>query len=52
MLSPAAYRVLRQAGTELPLSSPLYREKRPGTYKCGFCSCLPTNGQILRRKFA
>lgn len=38
MLPPSAYRVLRQGGTELPLSSPLNKEKRSGTFKCGGCS--------------
>lgn len=33
MLPSAAYNVLRRGGTELPLSSALYREKRTGTYK-------------------
>eukprot|EP00891_Asterochloris_glomerata_P006122 jgi/Astpho2/6122/Aster-04065 len=37
LLSPAAYRVLRKSGTELPLSSPLDHEKRRGTYKCAGC---------------
>lgn len=36
-LSPGQYRVLRQSGTELPLSSPLDHEKRVGTYKCAGC---------------
>lgn len=37
-LSPAAYDVLRNAGTESPFSSPLDREKRPGRYACAGCA--------------
>ena len=37
LLSPDAYRVLRQADTERPFSSPLDEEKRPGTYACAGC---------------
>ena len=36
-LGPDAYRVLRQAGTERPGSSPLNREKRAGTFACAGC---------------
>jgi peptide-methionine (R)-S-oxide reductase len=36
-LSPAAYRVLRQHGTERAGTSPLDREKRPGTFRCAGC---------------
>ena len=36
-LSPAAYRVLRQEGTEAPFSSPLNNEKRLGTFHCAGC---------------
>jgi len=32
-----SYRVLRQAGTELPFSSPLNKEKRQGTFACLGC---------------
>ena len=37
-LSPAAYRVLRQAGTERAGSSPLDREKRKGVFRCAGCA--------------
>jgi peptide-methionine (R)-S-oxide reductase len=37
MLTPAQFRVLRQAGTEYPFSSPLDREKRAGTFACAGC---------------
>lgn len=37
ILSPAQYRVLREAGTERSGSSPLDREKRPGTFVCAGC---------------
>jgi peptide-methionine (R)-S-oxide reductase len=36
-LSPAAYRVLRQAATERPFSSPLLAEHRAGTFICAGC---------------
>jgi peptide-methionine (R)-S-oxide reductase len=36
-LSPAAYAVLRQQGTERPFSSPLEGEKRKGTFVCAGC---------------
>jgi peptide-methionine (R)-S-oxide reductase len=36
-LTSAQYRVLRQAGTEYPHSSPLDREKRAGTFACAGC---------------
>lgn len=36
-LSPAQYRVLRQAGTERAGSSPLNREHRHGTFLCAGC---------------
>ena len=37
MLSDAAYRVLRQEGTEYPGSSPLLDEHRKGTFACAGC---------------
>lgn len=37
-LSPQAYRVLREEGTEPPHTSPLNAEKRPGLYQCAGCS--------------
>jgi peptide-methionine (R)-S-oxide reductase len=37
LLSPAAYDVLRNAGTETPYSSPLNDEHRSGTFGCAGC---------------
>lgn len=37
ILSPAAYYVLREQGTEAPFSSPLDTETRPGTYVSADC---------------
>jgi peptide-methionine (R)-S-oxide reductase len=37
-LSPAAYNVLRQHGTERAGTSPLDHEKRPGTFLCDGCA--------------
>ena len=36
-LSPAAYDVLREEGTERPGTSPLNAEKRPGVFACAGC---------------
>src|SRR5512138_442414 len=36
-LTPDQYHVLREHGTEHRGSSPLLREKRPGTFKCAGC---------------
>jgi peptide-methionine (R)-S-oxide reductase len=36
-LSSAAFDVLRREGTERPFSSPLNKEKRPGTFLCAGC---------------
>jgi len=37
-LTPAQFRILRQAGTEAPFSSPLDHETRPGIYHCAGCA--------------
>jgi peptide-methionine (R)-S-oxide reductase len=37
ILSPEAFRVLRQHGTERPGTSPLNGEKRPGVFACAGC---------------
>lgn len=37
LLTPEQYRILRQAGTERPYSSPLDHEHRAGTYACAGC---------------
>ena len=37
-LSPLQYRVLREAATERPFSSPLDKEKRVGTFGCAGCA--------------
>jgi peptide-methionine (R)-S-oxide reductase len=39
-LSPAAYDVLRNEGTEMPGSSPLLDEHRAGTFACAGCDQL------------
>ncbi len=36
-LSPLAYHVMFEQGTEPPFTSPLYTEKRKGTYICACC---------------
>lgn len=37
-LSPEQYRILREAGTERPYTSPLNKEKRRGTFVCAGCA--------------
>ena len=37
VLSPGEYQVLRQHGTEMRGTSPLNKEKRPGTFRCAGC---------------
>ena len=39
-LSPAAYGVLREEGTERPFSSPLNEEKRKGWFACAGCGLI------------
>lgn len=36
-LDPEQYRVLREAGTELPFTGKYYETKTPGSYKCAGC---------------
>lgn len=36
-LSPEAYKILREADTEYPHTSPLLKEKRAGTFACAGC---------------
>jgi peptide-methionine (R)-S-oxide reductase len=37
-LAPDVYNILRQQGTEMPGSSPLLAEHRPGTFSCAGCA--------------
>jgi peptide-methionine (R)-S-oxide reductase len=37
LLKPAAYKVLRHEGTEMPYSSPLNKEHRAGIFACAGC---------------
>jgi peptide-methionine (R)-S-oxide reductase len=37
-LGPERYRILREAGTETPFSSPLDKERRRGTFLCAGCA--------------
>src|SRR5947209_3802129 len=37
LLTPEQYAVLRQASTEIPFTSPLLNEERPGTFNCAGC---------------
>jgi peptide-methionine (R)-S-oxide reductase len=47
LLSPAAYQVLRQAGTEAPFSSPLLHEERAGIFNCAGCA-LPVYSSVTK----
>ena len=38
LLGPQRYHVLREAGTEIPFTSPLNREHRRGTFACAGCA--------------
>jgi peptide-methionine (R)-S-oxide reductase len=38
LLQPAAYKVMRQQGTELPWTSPLNKEHRAGLFLCAGCA--------------
>jgi peptide-methionine (R)-S-oxide reductase len=38
LLSPEAYNVLRQQGTEYPFTSPLLKEHRKGIFHCAGCA--------------
>jgi peptide-methionine (R)-S-oxide reductase len=38
LLTPEQYAVLRQDGTEVPFTSPLLNEERPGTFGCAGCA--------------
>lgn len=46
-LAPAAFKVLRQEGTESPFSSPLNAEKRKGIYQCAGCK-LPLFSSVTK----
>jgi peptide-methionine (R)-S-oxide reductase len=46
-LSPAAYDVLRQEGTERPGTSPLNAEKRAGVFVCAGCG-LPVFTSVMK----
>lgn len=37
-LGPERFRILRKAGTEIPLTSPLNKEHRKGTFVCAGCN--------------
>ena len=38
ILSPAAFHIMREQGTEQPFSSPLLNEHRKGTFTCAGCA--------------
>jgi peptide-methionine (R)-S-oxide reductase len=38
LLSPSAYHVMREQGTEAPYTSPLLNEHRKGTFTCAGCA--------------
>ncbi|HJW40390.1 MAG TPA: peptide-methionine (R)-S-oxide reductase MsrB [Rhizomicrobium sp.] len=38
LLSPAAYHIMREQGTEAPFTSPLLKEHRKGTFTCAGCA--------------
>ena len=38
LLGPQRYRILREAGTETPYTSPLNKEQRRGTFACAGCA--------------
>ena len=44
-LSPLAYRVLREEGTERPFTSPLNDEKRKGIFHCAGCDLALFNSK-------
>ena len=46
-LGPDRYRILREAGTERPFTSPLLKEKRKGTFLCAGCA-LPLFSSVTK----
>jgi peptide-methionine (R)-S-oxide reductase len=50
-LSPEAYKVLREKGTEAPFSGKLLHEKRDGVYRCALCDnpLFPSNAKFDSR---